>query len=221
MRTVEQTITMSAAFLRCAAVVIGVLAAQVCAQTPQGFVAPPTQQPPSTPPQVILAEDFEAPATSRYTVVRAGQSLRTHSNTWMVESGSIDIVNTRAMTSTAAFNGVQGIDLAGSPGPGVMSTSFATTPGQSYQLSFHYSRNNGVGATPARARVEVVGNAVLLRGEVQHAAPQRPFNAQLQYRGSFRADGPRATLRFTSLNGGNAGVMLDAIQVATAPKLVY
>ncbi|HTP74001.1 MAG TPA: hypothetical protein VML58_17455 [Burkholderiaceae bacterium] len=184
---------------------------------PRAVPVPSPAPLPVTPPAataLVLAESFEAPASGNYTVVRAGQSFTTRSATWIVESGSIDIVNTRVRTETAALDGTQAIDLAGTPGPGVLATRIATTAGQHYALTFHYSRNNGIGAVPARAQVEVVGMSPLLRGQVQHDAARWPFNAYQVWRGTFQADGPSATLRFTSLNGGNYGVMLDAVSVA-------
>ena len=54
----------------------------------------------------------------------------------------------------------------------------------------------------------------MLRRDLQHDAARWPFNAYQVWRGTFQADGPSATLRFTSLNGGNYGVMLDAVSVA-------
>lgn len=191
-----------------------VVADQDLAQRPTP-AAPP--MPGAAPAQVVLSENFEAPSSGNYIVVRAGQSFATQTRTWSVEAGSIDIVNARVRTEAAAFDGTQAIDLAGSPGAGVLSTRFATNPGQNYLLTFHYARNNGIGAVPARARVEVMGAAPLLQGEVQHESPRLPFNAYQQYRGAFRADGASATLRFTSLNAGNAGVMLDAVSIAAVP----
>ena len=188
-----------------------VLADQALAQTLTA-AAPP--MPGAAPAQTVLSESFEAPASGNYTVVRAGQSFATQTRTWTVEAGSIDIVNANVRREAAAFEGAQAIDLAGSPGAGVLSTRFATAPGQDYQLTFHYARNNGIGAVPARALVEVVGMGVLLQGEVLHEASRLPFNAYQQYRAMFRADGTSAVLRFRSLNAGNAGVMLDAVSIA-------
>jgi hypothetical protein len=173
--------------------------------------------PGAAPTAAVLSENFEAPVTGNYTVVRAGQSFTTLARTWTVEAGTIDIVNTRVRSEAAAFDGTQAIDLAGSPGPGVLATRFATTPGQQYLLTFHYSRNNTIGAVPARARVEVVGSTLLLQGEVQHESARLPFNAYQQYRNRFQADSMSATLRFSSLNAGNAGVMLDAVSIAAVP----
>lgn len=169
----------------------------------------------TTAPRTVFVESFEGPVTGNYTVLKAGQSFKTRNNVWAVEEASIDLVNTRVRRETVAFDGAQVVDLAGSPGPGAMATSFATTPGQTYTLVFHFSRNNGLGATPARARVEVLGATPLLMKEVQHEAARQPFNAYRQFRDTFRADSTSATLRFTSLNAGNYGLVIDAISVTT------
>lgn len=164
----------------------------------------------------VLAEDFEAPVTVNYTVFKAGQSFTTNAATWQVEAASVDLVNAQVRKETVAFDGNQLVDLAGSPGAGVISTSFATTGGQSYTLSFRYARNNNVGKTVARARVEVRGAKPLLQAEVSHDPAKTAFAAQQIYSGNFVADGAQATLRFTSLNAGNAGVTIDGITVMQA-----
>ena len=168
---------------------------------------------PSDATRPVLAESFEAPLSSNYTVVRAGQTLRTRNHAWQVEQASIDIVNTSVRHEAAPYDGNQVIDLAGSPGPGVMSTRFATTPGQRYTLVVHYARNNGIGRTPAVARVEVVGAALLLQQELRHDPVRLPFNAWREYRASFRADSAQTTLRFASHNAGNFGLLVDAVTV--------
>ena len=164
--------------------------------------------------RLVLSESFEAPHTANYTVVRAGQSFRTRNHVWSVEQTSIDIVNAAVRREVTAFDGKQVIDLAGSPGRGVISTRFATTPGQTYTLVVHYARNNGIGRTPAVARVEVVGDGVLLQQELRHDPAQLPFNSYRQLRGTFRADSATTTLRFASLNAGNFGIVLDALTVS-------
>lgn len=186
-------------------------AALACAGMPEAFgsvlnsaLAPPA-----------FSENFEAPVSGNYTAVRAGQSFTTQAHTWSVTSGSVDVVNASVRRELTAFDGNQAIDLAGSPGAGVMSASFATTPGQSYALTFHYARNNGIGAQPARARIEVKGASTLLRAEVQHAAPTA-FNAYQRFSQTFVADSTSTTLRFSSLVGGNCGIALDAISVSGA-----
>ncbi len=161
----------------------------------------------------VLSESFEAPATGNYTVFRAGQSFTTANNTWSVQSGTIDLVNTQVRRETVAFDGVQTVDLAGSPGPGVIAATFATTAGQAYNLAFHYARNDGIRATPARAKVEVIGSGTLLQTEVRHEAASQPASANVAFNGSFVADSAMTTLRFTSLNAGNYGLTVDGISV--------
>ncbi len=165
-----------------------------------------------------LQEDFEAPAVPGLTTYRAGQVLRTRSNSWQVESGSVDVLNTRARSEVTAYDGTQLVDLAGSPGPGVMITKFATRVGQTYALTLHYARNSGLGRTPARASVDVLGDrgSVRLHADLVHEPARLAFGAQQRYAGTFVADSARTTLRLTALNGGNAGLTVDGISIATA-----
>ena len=163
----------------------------------------------------VLHEDFESPITGSYTVLKKGQSLATATNNWQITAASVDLVNVSRWRQTVAFDGNQVVDLAGSPGAGVMSTTIRTTPGQRYTLAFHYSRNNDLRAKPALARVEVIGAATLLRSELQHVAPA-PFNTYQRFSAAFVADSPTTTLRFAGLNAGVAGLVIDAISVSGA-----
>ncbi|MCB1596364.1 MAG: DUF642 domain-containing protein [Gammaproteobacteria bacterium] len=165
------------------------------------------------PATAVLTESFEAPVTSNYTTYNAGQSFRTATNTWTVAASGVDICNVQARREVTAFEGNQTLDLNGSPGAGVLATSFATKAGQKYSLSFHYARNNGLGATPARAKVEVLGSTPLLQAEIRHDKTVGPFGSYLIFSDDFVADGTTASLRFTSLNSGNAGITLDAIEI--------
>jgi hypothetical protein len=179
-------------------------------------LVPATRAPGGAPAALALTESFETPATSSYTTYRRGQSFTTGNNTWSVLSGSVDVVNTRVSRETVAFDGAQTVDLAGSPGAGVIAATFATTPGQTYRLTFHYARNARLAATPARAQVEVIGAATLLQTELRHDAATRAAGTSVPFNGSFVADGAMTTLRFTSLNQGNAGLTVDGISVEAA-----
>jgi hypothetical protein len=160
----------------------------------------------------VLSESFETPATNNYTTYRAGQSFTTGNQTWSVLSGSVDVANARVRREVVAHDGTQTVDLAGSPGPGVIAATFPTTAGQTYALQLHYARNSGLGATSARARVEVIGAETLLQTELRHDA-SRAAGSSLPFNGSFVADGALTTLRFTSLNTGNFGMTVDGISV--------
>jgi len=164
----------------------------------------------------VLSESFEAPATANYTTFKAGQSFTSGANTWTVSATGVDLCNTQVRREVAAFDGNQAIDLSGSPGAGVLATSFATRPGQMYQVSFQFARNNALGATPGHARVEVLGAVMLMEGDFRHDAAVGPFNTYRPFKGSFVADGATATLRFTSLNPGVAGITIDAVSVTAA-----
>lgn len=173
--------------------------------------------------RVGFQEDFEAPAVPNSTTYRAGQVLTTRSNAWQVESGTIDLVNARVRTEVATFDGSQLIDLAGSPGPGVVSTRVSTRVGQAYTVTLRYGRNNGLGKTAARATVDVLGGsgAQRLHAELAHDPARLAFNALQTWTGTFVADAARTQVRLTSLNGGNAGMTVDGITImpATAAEI--
>jgi len=185
-------------------------------------LVPAPAAPAATSTAPALTESFESPATTNYTTYRAGQSFTTGSNTWVVQAGSVDIANVRARREVVAADGNQTVDLAGSPGAGVIAATFPTTAGQSYNLTFQYARNSGLGNTPARAKVEVVGASTLLQTDLRHEAATQAAGANQPFNGNFVADGAMTTLRFTSLNDGNTGLTVDAISVSpvsAAPSL--
>jgi hypothetical protein len=58
---------------------------------------------------------------------------------WTVGLTSVDLVQ----GAIWAHAGIQGVDMAGTPGPGSLTQTVATIPGQLYQLSFWVSSNGG------------------------------------------------------------------------------
>ena len=66
--------------------------------------------------------------------------------------------------------------------------------------------------TPKTTDYTVLGASPLLQAEIRHQAP-RQFKQNVAFNGTFVADGAKATLRFTSLNTGNAGVTVDGITI--------
>jgi len=164
--------------------------------------------------QVVLVEDFEAPDTANFITFNAGQSIVTASNTWFVTATGVDLYEAAARAEAAAYDGGQAVDLAGSPGAGVIETAFATVPGNEYELVFHYARNALLGADTGDAQVEIFGTAMLLQATVQHDPATHAFDAYLEFRDSFIADSAESTLRFISLDLENTGVTLDGISVS-------
>ena len=163
--------------------------------------------------QVVLFEDFETPAVADYATYFAPSEILTAANTWAVTLASVDLYNDLARPEAVAYDGLQAVDLAGSPGAGVMETVFPTIPGAQYQLVFYYARNNLLGATVGEAEVDVIGAAPLLHAAIQHDPALYAFNIHLEFADAFVADTTETLLRFTSLNGGTTGITIDAISV--------
>jgi len=164
--------------------------------------------------QVVFFEDFETPDTTNYITFNVGQSIHTGSNTWFVTATGVDLYEALARPEAAAYDGAQAVDLAGSPGAGVIEAVFATVPGNEYELVFHYARNALLGAQTGDAQVEVSGTAMRLQATVQHDPAMHAFDAYLEFSDRFIADSTQSTLRFISLDTENTGVTLDGISVS-------
>lgn len=163
--------------------------------------------------QAVLTESFEVPDTTNFLTFVAPSQIVTASNTWDVTGGSIDVYEAAARTEAVAFDGAQAIDMAGSPGAGQLETSFPTTPGSTYRLSFYYARNDFLGIEPGDAVVDVIGSGSLLSSAIQHAPASLPFDTNVLFSETFVADDTQALLRFTSLDSGNFGITIDAITI--------
>ncbi|HMB71339.1 MAG TPA: DUF642 domain-containing protein [bacterium] len=187
---------------------VGALRAVACA-----LVTAPVQA------ATVLVEDFESPDTVNFIVFTIGEQIVTDWNTWNVTGGSIDLYEAAARVEAAAFDGAQAIDLAGSPGAGMLETTFATTPGMAYELVFHYARNAFLGAETGDAEVDVVGAGSLLEATIQHDPALYEFDVYLEFSALFTADSTEAILRFTSLDTGNTGITLDGICISAVPSV--
>lgn len=172
-----------------------------------------------TQAQVVLVEDFELPDTTNFITYFAPQQIVTSTNSWQVIAESVDLYEAAARAEAAAFDGGQAVDLAGSPGAGVIEATFSTVPGQSYRLVFHYARNALLGVEVGDARVDVTGGSSLLSATVQHDPGIYSFDTYLQFSDTFVADGTQAVLRFTSLESGNAGITIDGISITASPAV--
>lgn len=91
----------------------------------------------AAPVNLILNGNFEMDdpdvASGGYTKVSAGQTTINH---WTVGGTSVDLIQ----TAWGSIDNVS-IDLAGTPGPGRISQSFAVQAGVTYELLFDYFRN--------------------------------------------------------------------------------
>ncbi|MDN3919662.1 DUF642 domain-containing protein [Roseateles violae] len=131
---------------------------------------------------------------------------------WTISSGSVDVTVTGSAWG-AAQDGVHSLDLNGWES-GVLSQQLQTQIGQSYQVSFAFSRNASGAPDPAIALV-TAGNAAL-----QLSAPNdagrfgSPYAMKWEQAGfQFTATEALTTLSFSASVPGNGGVYLDAVSV--------
>jgi len=136
------------------------------------------------------------------------------------------VINTVDLTTTGccfpAFSGHQAVDLVGTLSTGGLTQSFATTPGQTYDLTFAYSHNytasffqGGPFITSASASVSVVDslNNSLLSNTVTHTNAN-PLPDYTLFSQTFVADTALTTLTINNLTGGfNGGIYLDDVSV--------
>ncbi len=167
----------------------------------------------------VFEEDFESPDTANFQTFLSGETLVTANNTWSITANSIDLYEDAARSEAVSFDGGQAVDLTGSPGQGVMETTFNTLPGTEYELVFHYARNDLNGSTVASAQVDVIGTSALIQEQVDHDPAQLVFSANKEFRQSFIADDTQALIRFSALTGTVAGVTIDAISVTRVDAL--
>ena len=163
--------------------------------------------------QTVLSESFESPDIANFQTFNIGQTLVTATQSWSITTSGVDLFEDAARPEAAAFDGTQAVDLTGSPGAGVIQTTFATIPGATYKLTFHYARNNLLGAATGDAQVDVLGTGSLLQATVQHSPATHAFDAYRTFEGSFTADSAQGTLRFTSLDPGTTGITVDGITI--------
>jgi hypothetical protein len=125
---------------------------------------------------------------------------------------SVDLVNN---TGYPPFEGKQSLDMEGAVGAsGVIFQSFATTPGDVYDLTFEYANNPfGAGGT---MNVLVTGTGTLLNQDVSHNG-STGFNMNYKlFSADFTADSAKTTLQFAATTNSGFGVELDAVSVNSA-----
>jgi choice-of-anchor C domain-containing protein len=159
---------------------------------------------------LIINGGFEAPALSNGAV-----ATFTSIPGWTI-NGNIDVLN----NLWAPAEGQQVIDLVGNTGPGTyIQQSFATTPGQIYNLTFEYANN--VDTTDATANVLLTGASSLLNQNFSHSGSIASNMNWTLFSTEFTADASSTTLRFTHITSpvpDSRGVALDAVDVEQAPE---
>ena len=152
---------------------------------------------------LIVNGSFETPVISAgFQTVLAGSGALTG---WTVGGTSIDIVSQVFFPTYPARDGNQSIDLSGTPGPGDISQSFATSIGQFYNVYFSGSTNSGSNSMQ-----------VFLNGGLLYTITTPPQGTWVDYGYMFQASSTTSSIGFGSLFTGNAGPMVDRVIVERA-----
>jgi choice-of-anchor C domain-containing protein len=130
---------------------------------------------------------------------------------WRITAGSVNV-----QTYWPAAEGTHSLDLNGTRA-GTIEQTFATIPGQVYQLLFDYANNPDRPARTATATVTVTGAGALLSRVIAHRGSTPRHMNCTRFLGTFVADSASTTLRFTSTTPGAHGIVLDAVSVTAVP----
>ena len=147
----------------------------------------------------------------------------------LIQNGSFEngLANWQASGNVQAYGGegatngsYSAVWNGGDSAPnGVLSQSFATTAGQTYNLQFDYGAFSGGGTTPQSLKLQITGNSTLLSQTVTTATPIADQTAHFaHYDFTFVADSAVTTLRFidqSTFTYSEDGV-LDFVQVSAA-----
>lgn len=155
---------------------------------------------------LLINGSFEDPPISvAFVAVPAGSTMITG---WTVTGSSVDICNQNFVSGYPARDLDQFIDLAGSPGPGRVEQSFATSIGSFYNVFFSGSSN----ATPSPLEV-------YLNGSLLYNITPPPQGTWTDYGFQFQAPSTTSSIGFASPVAGFQGALLDRVIVnAVVPE---
>ena len=158
-------------------------------------------------PNVVTNGSFETPIVRSpgYDLYRAGDTF----GGWTVEAGSIDHISKNLWQ---ASDGLQSVDLTGSPGSGTIYQDLPTVPQETYQLSLDLAGNpNGA---PAIKQMEVWWGPMLLDTATYDTTGNSNWNMGWSSR-TYKVTATTAItrLRFKSLTAGYFGPALDNVHV--------
>jgi len=128
---------------------------------------------------------------------------------------NVDLVSTLFYSSFTGSPGSQSLDMEGAVGAsGVIFQSFATTPGDLYNLSFEYANNPQPGpGSSGSMNVLVNGTGTLLNQNVSHTGSLFSNMKYQLFSQTFTADSSTTTLQFEALTKSGFGIALDAVSV--------
>lgn len=140
-----------------------------------------------------------------------------------VFSNNVDLVHNFTYPSFTNTAGSNSLDMEGAVGgaSGVIFQSFATTPGDTYTLSFEYANNPMPGPTSSGTmNVLVTGAGTLLNQNVTHTGSLFTNMNYNLFSQNFAADSTTTKLQFEALTNSGFGIALDAVSVNLAAAAV-
>ena len=173
----------------------------------------PTLKAHQGPMQMGLLADggFETPKVDPHKKARTLRAGNPALAAWRIVAGSVNV-----QTYWPAAEGTHTLDLNG-VSAGTIEQSFATTPGQVYQLAFDYGNNPDARAQTAGATVTVAGAGTLLSQSIAHSGSTPRDMKYTLFSGTFVANSATTTLQFASTTPGAYGIVLDAVAVTAQP----
>ena len=126
---------------------------------------------------------------------------------WNVAGAGIDLIGSYWQAS----DGDQSIDM-NATGPGVLTQTLETIPGQVYEVSFDLSGAPGFGPSVLQVSAAGTGNVYIFN----ESAPGLNSAVDMHYRSetfTFTATGETTTLVFSSQVGGPGGAVLDNVEI--------
>jgi len=144
--------------------------------------------------------DFESfdslVASGAFTTISAGSSAL---GAWTVGGVSVDLIQ-------GAYNAITNVsvDLAGTPGPGWLSQSFAAIAGYTYTLTFDLANNGGSQF------------AVTLGGVTTNFLPSNPATSKTVV--WTATNSAMESVKFDSVAAGNSGPVIDNVILTAVPE---
>lgn len=168
---------------------------------------------------VVLASSFESP-TLTSTNCSLGFGVTGFIEGWQVVSGDVDLLHEPCgFTSLTSDTGFQCLDLSGNVA-GQISTNFPTLIGNTYVLSFAYTKNPSVAPNfVANASVAITGTPTF---QISYGFTNSPSSLNwVRTSMVFVATSSNTTLQLSSLNPGNGGMFVDSFEITTADTVCF
>jgi choice-of-anchor C domain-containing protein len=149
-----------------------------------------------------------------FSVFGAGQTI----GPWVVEANNVDVVGSAGVFAWQQIDGRQSVDMAGSPGAGIIYQDLATVPGQQYRLRFALS-GNPVANIPTVKAVEIYWGDTLVDMPTfditGHSSSEMGWG-YIEYNLTAPTDTTR--LRFVSPIDTDGGAVIDDVSVTVVPE---